>query len=576
MHSMVWAARLFLAFWLTASASVLAAPGVWASSVAGCARGPSYTKGPAMQSREEARAARERRAQLEDDSGAERPEKRRRAVRDLAQIGDAQAWELVIDALADHEPEVADEAQLALGDLVDGGLLRQLCGTRGLRSRDEWVRLRVAEALGRMGIEVDAKYLLRALERRAPQLTRTLLWSVERLARTGHLGGELRDVLHELQDWSQRRGDGGVRASALSAWLAVAIALPLGETRRGHSVLGEVLEGIEGALKDREPKLRSAGLQAWESLRVRVCPHGDDAGPELKRLVTCDPLIAALADPEVLVRASAAQLIGLRPGKRRLLALTERLAVEQRSALQWRAVAILRASTGRLHRADPRPWRDYLRGLDDGWEPADLDASTGMVRGGGRDGGQGQNRGLGEKTVALAGLPLLSDRVCVLVDFSGSLWHERPDGRTRKELVDEHMRDLLVSLPADCRFNIIPYTGEPHPWRDSLVVAARPTVRKAIDDFEDCRKRGRGNVFDAVLLALEDPDVDTVLVLTDGAPTGGQRWNLDLMIDLLVEECRYRRVAIDSIIVDARKGLQDRWRRLAELTGGRSIAIELE
>lgn len=521
------------------------------------------------QSAEQARELKERRAELERDLGAERPGKRRRAVRDLAKIGDARAWKHVIEALEDTQPEVADEAQVRLGGLQDERTLQLLCGTGGLRSRDEWVRMRVAEALGRMQIEVPAGPLVRALDRRSPALTRALLWSLERLARGGHLGGELKSVRRSLRDWSRRRGAGGVRASALSAWVAVVLAFPAQVDKRGGSPVSDLREGIQEALQDREPCLRSAALEAWESLR-----RGAEGAALSLRLPESDPLISALSDGALLVRARASGLIGDSPSRARFLALVERLDVEPRSGLVWRTVAILQAGTGRLYRTDPRPWRDYLSGLQEDWSPAppaaapDAKAAAAGERGG--------RRALGEKTVALAGLPLLSDRVCVLVDFSGSLWYERPDGRTRKQLIDERMRALLRSLPEECRFNIIPYTAEPHPWRAALVAAKPPMLKQAIRDFESCRRRGQGNVFDAILLALEDPAVDTLLVLTDGAPTGGHRWNLDLMIDLLVEECRYRSVVIDSILVDAAKGLQERWKRLAHATGGRSIAIELD
>ena len=43
------------------------------------------------------------------------PERRRSAVRALAEFGGAQAWELVLAALADPESKVGDAAQEMLG-----------------------------------------------------------------------------------------------------------------------------------------------------------------------------------------------------------------------------------------------------------------------------------------------------------------------------------------------------------------------------------------------------------------------------------------------------------------------------
>ena len=49
-----------------------------------------------------------------------------------------------------------------------------------------------------------------------------------------------------------------------------------------------------------------------------------------------------------------------------------------------------------------------------------------------------------------------------------------------------------------------------------------------------------------------------------------------MMVELLTEENRYRKVAFDSILIDASAHLQRSWSELARRTGGRSIAVALE
>ena len=75
------------------------------------------------------------------------------------------------------------------------------------------------------------------------------------------------------------------------------------------------------------------------------------------------------------------------------------------------------------------------------------------------------------------------------------------------------------------------------------------------------------------MLAMADERLDTICVLTDGAPTGGHHWNLELMVALLLERNRFRRIAFDSILVDASPGLQKHWQELARKSGGRSIVV---
>jgi hypothetical protein len=65
------------------------------------------------------------------------------------------------------------------------------------------------------------------------------------------------------------------------------------------------------------------------------------------------------------------------------------------------------------------------------------------------------------------------------------------------------------------------------------------------------------------------------MALTDGAPTGGRRWNLELMADLLPEQNRYRQVAFDVLLVDASSFLRRHWERLCTATGGRTVQVDL-
>ena len=136
------------------------------------------------------------------------------------------------------------------------------------------------------------------------------------------------------------------------------------------------------------------------------------------------------------------------------------------------------------------------------------------------------------------------------------------------------MRAALAALPEDSCFNVIPYTDEPHPWSERLRPARTQEVRKAVAFLEGCAASGKGNVFDAIATALDDPDVDTIVIYTDGAPTGGHRWNLDLMVDLLLEANRHRGVVFDAVLVDAKPAQRKRWERLVHASGGACVEVE--
>ena len=104
----------------------------------------------------------------------------------------------------------------------------------------------------------------------------------------------------------------------------------------------------------------------------------------------------------------------------------------------------------------------------------------------------------------------------------------------------------------------------------------RGNAADALKWFFRLKTRGKGDLFAAAMLALSDPEVDTLLIFTDGVPTGGRRWKLSLMGMLLQQECRFRGVSIDSVLVGASPRTAEAWEEISSRTGGRSVQVELE
>ncbi|MFT5049422.1 MAG: hypothetical protein ACI8QZ_000815 [Chlamydiales bacterium] len=473
--------------------------------------------------------ARSKLRDLKRDLRDRHPEKRRRAVTKLALLDTRESWDLVVAALRDPDPQVGDEAQLKVTGWADPRGI--LLGKEGLGSRHEIVRLRVSESFGRRPERVDGSVLARRIDVRDARVTCMLLWSLERLARQGLLFEFDGSITRRVQMCLRKNLDPGLRAGALATLAELAPDLARVE--------------LEGLGADRAPQVRCAALAVSESL--------DTDG----LLPAC---IGGLADAAPGVRSQALACIERNGSRAGVQALAQALGSEPRPRLRADIVAALQRLTGRKYRDDARAWGEFTGKLALDWEPA------GAVE---------QESRAGE-TAAFAGLPILSDRVCFLVDFSGSLWHARADGRTPKDVLDRELRSALEALPPGTEFNVIPYTREPHPWREQLVVKRRNVVVDALRYFERCKETGPGSFFEAARLALDDDRVDAIVVLTDGAPTGGEHWNLELLFDLLVYENRFRRVAFDSVLVDASPRAQRSWAAFAERSHGRSIAVRMD
>lgn len=452
---------------------------------------------------------------------------RREAVIGLAKLDSPAGWEKVIAALRDPKPEVADEAQLQLAALSGPDELARLYGKDALGSKDEFVRLRAAEVLGRLGEAPDTAVLQKVLADKDADVRRTLCWSIERLKAAGHWGGEPFAALQEL--W-RRDADSGVRAAALVA------------TVGNDTAFGDELEAY--LAKEVQSDVRAAVVLASRAL------GGECAW-------NC--AVAAAKDRVLGVRLCAAESLAAGRDARGVKALVDMLESEKELRGRWRIVDLLRELSGLSHRLDPRPWRAWAAALPEG-PLAPPKASE---------------RAEDERSVSFAGLPIRSERVTFLIDLSGSIWQKRADGRTRKQVVDEELRKALEALPASTRVNVIPYTATPNPWQRGLVAADKKNVAKALEWFAGRKDTGTGDVWGALMLALEDPEVDTLVVLTDGAPSGGRRWNLGLMKQLFAERNRFRRVALEAVLADANGRLKREWDEMCAASGGRTVELAL-
>jgi hypothetical protein len=454
---------------------------------------------------------------------------RHKAVKGLAQLGTEEAWMLVIESLADPMGRVSDQAQLDLERLPEA-LVSELMGKRGLGSRKEIVALRAAEIFGRLEYAAQDKGLISGLKHKDADVRRSLLWSIERLALRSLLTAEKTSLAEEVSRLSERDKSDLVKAQALVTLGALG----------AESLEPAVLEFIAAG----STPLRIAAVELLDLL------EGEAAVLALQ---------LALADNAPVVRLRAHEFLAGRGDRESLRRLIEALESEPVLRSRWRLVALLRELSGLKHGLDPRPWKRWVGELPEDWTPADKHVAEELG---------------GDKTVSFVGMPMLSERVAFLIDFSGSMYEEKGN-TTRKQRVDVELRRALESLDETVSFNLHPFHDAPMRWQKKLTPAKKRSVAKALDWFEGLNDQGRGDFWAAAMEAMADPEVDTLMVLTDGAPTGGRRWSLDLMRELFQHENRFRGVALDALLFDASKGLTFYWTDLCTRTGGRCQNVDI-
>lgn len=198
------------------------------------------------------------------------------------------------------------------------------------------------------------------------------------------------------------------------------------------------------------------------------------------------------------------------------------------------------------------------------------------------------------------GLRVISKFVTFIVDISGSMEEpyevdsvKLPGGRKGKkggtgvseeddgnkggkkrevlpkiEVARRELVRVLDGIPSGTQFNIIPFESSFTPWRPALVQMDDDVRLQAIEFVKQLNPRGMTNVFDTLASALEDPEVNTIYFLSDGAPTMGKITEPQGILDQIRELNAERKVKIHTIGFHLDPGAASLMRRLAEENHG--------
>ena len=503
-------------------------PGLWAQE-------PSL--------REQRAFFKEARSQLLNPS----PSARASAVRKLSKLGTREAWELIWEVLDDGQAEAADAAQLALRNCDAERVLKKWAGRDGLRSKDLGRRWRLAETTGWLQGPFEAHELAAWLRAGDDETTRLLLRSVERLAQRNCIVGESDRLVSRLVSLARSsRASGAVSGGALLALAQVeasqlqSLALPAMQSKKPELRVGALLALEEWVAQSQSDGMNGVGVSQLEEGCRRLA--GDDS---------------------VLVRRALYSLLGRFPRRSSVELLVAALKTEEAMRLRQQVIAALQELSGLRYRGDPRPWQAWLGELKPGPLPTPQRGSK-TPQAAGRTGAAGSPR-----------LPLNSDRVALLIDLSGSVQQKLKAGNTRKEALDQYIRNTLKVLPVGTLFQLVPYAAKPHPWPDEPEVADRRMGQRAQEYYDHLHLAGTGDLWEALELTLAGGELDSVLILSDGAPTGGFHWDLGLFVQLTLERVRLAPVSFDLVLVDAGKRVTAHWKNLAEQTGGTLASVKL-
>jgi len=453
---------------------------------------------------------------------------RAEAIEGLGRDGSKEAFELVLGALKDPSSRVQDAVEKALPSWSEPALVAQLYGKKGLGDSDAWIQRHTLGALATASYTIDADALATALSSKEPRVRFAACHAVERIAVRAGFAGKT-DKLSKMLDKLAKDPDEEVRAAAL-----------VGQARLTKRLPADAQALVETA----PPAVACAAL--W----LQATELGAPALPLLR---------SGLQRKERSVRAAAIDHLRMLATRDAALALVEAIKSETNPATLWRAADALEALSGVSFGDKIDLWQQWASNLPAAW--------TAQVES--REGRKSSNDSTSKSgTAVLAGMPIVSTRVAILIDLSGSVWEKRADGTIPKDDLEQELARTLDGFTPETRFQLVPFTEDPAALSKGLTPATPQAVAKTKADFTGLKTSGKGDYWDAIEQTLADPEVDTIIVYGDGAPSGGRRWDLARMeLDYLARN-RFRRVELSAVLVGASKGLTERWTSWCVATGG--------
>ena len=414
-----------------------------------------------------------------------------------------------------------------------------------------------------------ALFLGRLADKRAPDALRAVL-----LARLADEPGE--DVTEALVA-VLAKGSPELQYRALDALVA----------RGEEAQIGHTLTKLLGS-KDEAVRLAAIRAQSRVGLddprwhrklfalarsRAAVDRNGAVTGlAELRTPEAIEKLYELLADEDWKVRSSALRHVTALRRTDAVPVLIERLEQED-GRLRWDLARSLQLLTGLdLGRTAGR-WRQWWQAEGRTFQlptPAEVQAIEKE---------RAERRDEGASVGSFYGLPVFSQRVCFVLDTSGSMETEAlvpgrsqsdKGGPTRLAVAKKQLSELLARIPEGDRCNMIFFDSDVRAWKDQVEALDEWTRAEALSFVRIQKPAGATNLFDAVELAFEDELVDTIYVLSDGSPNVGRITDLQAIRGEIERINSVRDVRIHCISVGQRSSLL---RNLAEDSGGEYVEV---
>jgi HEAT repeat protein len=446
-------------------------------------------------------------------------------VRILVDAGDRDAAEALITLAAQAPPALRQQVTNRLATLRSDGAVAALLEALG--SREETVRRVAAPALaGVVRPEVSAALVRRLRSEKDDEVRLQLLEALGEQGDPGATAALLRAT----------RKRGAERWAALRSLARIGFGQP------------EARAYLVGCL----------GSRSWEDRVVAVDAAGISGEVQLG-----DELLPLLEDPRWEVRLATAEALRHLRAAEWIEPLVRRTSVEENTRVRAAMFQSLFDITGLSIPDSPETWTRWWEEQGAGFEIPEVVQPRPMTVS-------------GATAASFYGLPLRSERLVFVIDQSGSMSardttaSEEDTGprRTRLEQAVVETLNAVRSLDASAQVNVIFFESGIHPWKESVTKLGRKNREDLEQYLGRQRPMGGTNLFDGLELALQDAEVDTVVLLSDGSPGAGRYVSTEDILRAVGRVNQTRRIAIHCVSLGRDSELL---RRLAAENGGRYV-----
>ncbi len=467
-----------------------------------------------------------------------------------------------------EDPELtrfeAREVVTILGMQGDPKSVEALLAMLEREGLDEEIRSNALDALRFIRAPKSVAAIVKAVDAKSPALRAV---AAEVLAGIPH-----RDVTKALLKRAKKEKDPDARAAQLEA---------LGDHDDPAAVPLLLKFAKKKASKD---PVKDAPRQAAIRALARVGMGDDKARAFLLKLLTskrridrilaldaarasgqtqlCKKVAPSLRHDEWQVRLAAIQAIEALRCKSGIEPLIDRLENEDVPRIRDAIADALFRLTGQPLYDNPRIWRDWWNKNQATFEvpveiPERVDSDVGGTGAG------------------FYGIPVKTERVVFVIDQSGSMSSPAAslddEEKERLNQLDVAVREVLGAigkLNDRARVNVVMFHTTIHPWKDKLQKLSSRNRGILKKHLLDMKPTGGTNLYDGVELALLMDDVDTIFVLSDGAPGSGKFVTTPDILRGVRRLNQSRRIAIHCVSIGRDSDLLE---RLAAANGGKYV-----